>query len=209
MRKISKQLLWLLPTLGVVGCGSILSPQSQRQVKTYELVDQSLHDDNLPSCIPPKDNAILFVSPTRASVPYETYKMYYTAESYSLNYYAYSQWVVPAGELIHQNIIKKLVLSCSFKNVVTSTAIANANYRLVTNLVTIRQEINSANNTANAHIIMSTELIDLETNKIVSTFVFDEKQPTDVSPAGYVEGVSKLITKYDNQLVDWLQQNAK
>lgn len=209
MKKFSKQLVWLIATLGMVGCGSILSPQSQRQIKTYEIVDNSLHDDNIPSCIPPKDNAILYVSPVRASVPYETYKMYYTAESYSLNNYAYSQWIVPAGELIHQNIIKKLVLSCSFKNVVTSTAIANANYRLVTNLVSIRQEINPANNTANAHVILSTELIDLEKNTIVATFVFDEKQPTDVGPTGYVTGVSQLITKYDDQLVNWLQQNAK
>lgn len=209
MKKYKNTLLWLIAGFGLASCGSILAPQSQRPINTYQIVDLSAHNNDAQNCQTTQNNSILFVSPTRAFLPYDTYKMYYTSEKYQLNTYGYSQWVVSPTELINQDIMKRLAVSCTFKGVVTSNAIADANYRLVTNLVTLRHEVNTAQNTANAHMVMMTEVIDLRNNKVVSSFIFDQKQPTDVSPAGYVDGVSKLVTKYDDQLVDWLKQTVK
>lgn len=209
MRKYKNALVWLIGGFGLIGCGSILAPREQHPISNYEIVDTSLSDNNIPSCVPPKENAILYVSSTRALLPYDTFKMYYTSDKYQLNSYGYSQWAVSANELINQNILKKLVTSCIFKNVVTTSVVVNANYRLVTNLTMIRHEINQKNNTANAHLIIYSELISLSKNEIVASFVFDKLQATDITPNSYVDGVSKLVTAYDAQLVDWLQANTK
>lgn len=209
MRKYKNALVLLIGGFGLIGCGSILAPREQHPISNYEIVDASLSDNNIQGCVSPKENSILYVSSTRASLPYDTFKMYYMADKYQLNTYGYSQWVVSANELINQNILKKLTVSCIFKNVVTTGVVANANYRLVTNLVMLRHEVNQQNNTANAHLIISSELISLAKNEIVASFVFDKLQATDITPSSYVDGVSKLVTAYDAQLVDWLQANTK
>jgi ABC-type uncharacterized transport system auxiliary subunit len=209
MRKYKNALVWIIGGFGLIGCSSILAPREQHAISNYEIVDTSLSDNNIPSCVLPKENSILYVSSTRASLPYDTFKMYYMADKYQLNTYGYSQWVVSANDLINQNILKKLFTSCTFKNVVTSNVVVNANYRLVTNLVMLRHEINQQNNTANAHLIIFSELINLSKNEVVASFVFDKLQATDITPGSYVDGVSKLVTVYDAQLVDWLQTNTK
>lgn len=202
-----KNLVWLFATLGLASCGSILSPQTQRATTSYQIIDSSL-TTTATSCSQYKIDGTLFLSPTRASVPYDSYKMFYSSDVYQLSQYGYSQWIVPPAELINQNIMKKVTASCTFKSIVLSSAVASANYHLMTYVVTLRQEIDPTTNTAKAHLVLGAELADLKQNKMLGVFMFDKSIPTDNSPRGFVEGTSKLMTDYNNQLVDWLQQQV-
>lgn len=202
-----KNLVWLFATLGLASCGSVLSPQSQRATTSYQIIDSSI---TVPanSCSQYKIGGTLFLSPTRASAPYDSYKMYYSNDVYQLSQYGYSQWIVPPAELINQNIMKKVTASCTFKSIVFSSAVAAANYHLMTYLVTLREEIDPATNTSKAHLVIGSELSDLKQNKMLGVFMFDQTVPTDNTPRGFVEGTSKLMTDYDNQVVDWLQKQV-
>lgn len=205
---MKKNLLLVGIVVFLTSCGSILGPQSQRPVVNYEIVDNSIIESQLPSCNPSLENKVLFVSPTRAALPYDTYKMYYSDKEYQLNSYNYSQWAIAAPELINQNLMKRLVLSCSFKDVVLSTTITNANYRLVTNLVTLRHEINKSKDTGVAHLVVASELIDLKKNRLIGNFIYDKSVPTDMSVTDYVKATSYLVSDFDAQMLNWIQQNT-
>jgi ABC-type uncharacterized transport system auxiliary subunit len=57
-------------------------------------------------------------------------------------------------------------------------------------------------------MVIASELIDLENNKVISSSIFNQRVPSAVGPAGLVDGVNQLTNKYDAELIVWLQQNT-
>lgn len=207
MRKLINKLIMLTPVLFVSGCG-LLSPVQQRPVASYEIMDRTVNASGV-NCANPHSNNLIYISPMRAYPPYDLNKMYYNVESsYQIKSFGYSQWVASPTELISQELSKKIATSCVFKNIATSHALANARYRLLTFLIVMRQEMDSNNQNAVARLIVGAELIDLDSNKVIASKIFDGKAPTDVGPDGYVKGINKLTEQFDQQIVDWLRQQT-
>jgi len=208
MRKLINKLIVLVPVLFVAGCG-LLSPVQQRPVANYEIMDRTVVTTTGLNCVNPHNNWLIYISPMRAFPPYDLNKMYYNVESsYQINTFGYSQWVTPPTELMSQELAKKVVTSCVFKNIATSHALANARYRLLTFLIVMRQEMDSNNQNATARLIIGAELVDLDSNKFIASKIFDARTPTAVGPDGYVKGINKLTEQFDQQIVDWLRQQT-
>ena len=192
--------------LFLVACS--FGPVKQRPTISYMIYDTST-SESVPLCNNTyHSQKVIYISPMRTNVPYDTTKMFYSSNTYELNTYSYSQWAALPSDLLTQATTKKMLMACSFKNIATSLAIADANYRLVSMLISLRQDVNQDDNTASVHMVIVSELIDLENNKVISSSVFNQRVPSAVGPVGLVEGVNKLTSKYDAELIAWLQQNT-
>jgi ABC-type uncharacterized transport system auxiliary subunit len=193
MRKLINKLIVLVPVLFVAGCG-LLSPVQQRSVANYEIMDRTVNARGV-NCTNPHSDNLIYISPMRAYPPYDLNKMYYNVESsYQINTFGYSQWVASPTELMSQELSKKVATSCVFKNLATSHALA--------------QEMDSNNQNAAARLIVGAELVDLDSNKVIASKIFDARTPTAVGPDGYVKGINKLTEQFDQQVVDWLRQQT-
>lgn len=201
-----KKLLLAIGVLSLAACS--LGPVKQRPTTSYMIYDAS-NSESVPMCNNTfHSQKILFISPMRTNVPYDSTKMFYSSSTYELNTYSYSQWAALPNDLLTQSMTRNILMSCSFKNIATSLAIADANYRLVSMIVSMRQDIDESSNTATVHLVIASELIDLETNKVISSNVFNRRVPTAIGPAGLVDGVNQLTAKYNAELIVWLQQNT-
>lgn len=206
MKNIKLKLLMVASVLSLVACS--FGPVKQRPTISYMIYDTST-SESVPLCNNTyHSQKVIYISPMRTNVPYDTTKMFYSSNTYELNTYSYSQWAALPSDLLTQATTKKMLMACSFKNIATSLAIADANYRLVSMLISLRQDVNQDDNTASVHMVIVSELIDLETNKVISSSVFNQRVPSAVGPVGLVEGVNKLTSKYDAELIAWLQQNT-
>ena len=206
MKNIKLKLLMVASVLFLVACS--FGPVKQRPTISYMIYDTST-SESVPLCNNTyHSQKVIYISPMRTNVPYDTTKMFYSSNTYELNTYSYSQWAALPSDLLTQATTKKMLMACSFKNIATSLAIADANYRLVSMLISLRQDVNQDDNTASVHMVIVSELIDLENNKVISSSVFNQRVPSAVGPVGLVEGVNKLTSKYDAELIAWLQQNT-
>lgn len=200
----------LFMALGIVGCGSILGPVQQREVINYQITDPDFLA-NLPQasnvCANPPNKNVLFVSLMRANAPYNSTKMYYSNVKYELDKYGYSQWAALPTDMLTQAINNKIVLSCNYKNVVTTNALANANYSLITQLIVLRHDINQDNKSSVVRLVIYAQLIDLDRNTVKSSKVFELHADAPAGPAGFTDGINQLVNKFDNQLIDWLKVN--
>ena len=192
-------------SFGLLSCGSVFGPVEQRKVVAYELTDVTI--SAVPTCPKTVRNDVIFISPMRANVPYDSAKMYYAKSPFELNTFGYSQWVANPSDMLTQMITKKIVTSCSFGGIATGNALANADYRLVTQLVTLRQDLTSAN-TASVKLVIYVQLVNLEHNKVVAYKIFDEHSPSAVGPEAMVLATNKLVTQFDTEMLEWLQQQT-
>ncbi len=203
VRKYLKLTLGAL-ILSLTGCGSVFGPVSQREIVSYEITDSSI---GMPENCPVKTKQdILYVSPMRANAPYDTTKMFYAEKEYQLNTYSYSQWAAIPTDMLSQTIEKKLVTSCLYKNIVRNNVLADANYRLITQLIALRQNVNSQDSATN-QLIIFVQLMDLDSNKVVASKIFNEQNTSAVGPQAMVVGVNQLTSKFDSDLVEWLRKN--
>lgn len=208
LRKIIKT-SGLLLSLTLGGCGSILGPVEQRHTIDYEITDPSFISElskiDSGGCTSSNRNDIIYIATMHANAPYNSTKMFYSNAKYELEKYSYSQWAALPTDMLTQTMVKKIVLSCDFKNVVTNNAIANANYSLVTQLVILRQDINPDGKTSIAMMVIYAQLIDLDRNMVKASRVFELHSNTDAGPVGFTNSINSMMTQFDNQLVTWLQ----
>jgi len=206
MKNIKLKLLMLTSVVSLVACS--FGPVKQRPTVSYMIYDTAT-TESVPVCNNTyHSKKVIYISPMRTNVPYDTTKMFYSSSKYELNTYSYSQWAALPSDLLTQAVTKKILMTCSFRNIATSLAIADANYRLVSMLVSLRQDVNQDDNTASVHMVIASELIDLDNNKVISSSIFNQRVPSSVGPAGLVDGVNKLTNNYDAELIAWLQQNT-
>ena len=205
---LNKKFTKLLPfvaILGITGCGSIFSPVSQRPVINYEINDTTVQ--GIIGCSKAQTDDSIYISPMQANTPYDSGKMYYSAKPNELDYFGFSQWVSSPPDMLTQSITKKVLASCIYKGIVTSSALADANYRLVTKLITLRQKVLDKDN-SEVSLVVYAELIDLERNSIVKTKVFVETMPAPTGPQAMADGINQLTVKFDNELITWLRVSS-
>ena len=197
-------------TLSLAACGSIFGPVEQRKVVSFEINDTSV---TLPeaNCQANRDD-ILYVSPMRANAPYDSTKMFYGEKQYELSKYGYSEWAALPTDMLTQSINKKLISACIYKNIANSNALADANFRLITQLISLRQNVtldNSGHPTgASNSLIIYGQLINLTNNKVVASKVFEEQLQSKPGPEAMVISINQLLTQFNNELVDWLKQHS-
>lgn len=201
-----KKLLCLIPVVILTACG-ILSPVEQRPVVNYEINDATVAGGKV--CTESASTNVIFVSPMQADLPYNSNKMYYTQKANELDAFGYSQWISAPNLMLTQVMTKKIFKSCVFKGVVTSDALADANYRLVTKLISLRQVVAQDGNSAEVSLVIYAELIDLDRNQVVNSNIFIEKQTGKPGPQVFADSANQLMIKFDDSLVAWLKQNSR
>lgn len=203
-----KPIILLMSVLSLVGCGSILGPQTKRDIKYYQVSDSQTLNKSFSSCSSYLSNTSIYISPIETVPPYNDYRMYYVTSDYTVNSYAYSQWAIPVSNMVSQAIVGKLVSSCTFRSVSSGSTVSADSYRLITSVRMIRHELNEENKTSQAHLIIGNQLYDIRKARIIDTFVFDMSAPTDGTPLGFVKSSSELMSQYDNKLLDWVKSKA-
>ncbi len=205
IKSFTKILLASLISL-LSGCSSLFGPPAQRTIVSYEIADLSWTGNVI--CSKPQSSKILYISPMRANTPYDSLKMYYTDKPYELTSFGYSEWAASPTEMLGQAIIKRTYTSCVFSNVVTSHALADAKYRLITQLINLRQEVSSNGQTAVVKLAIFVQLVDLDKNSVIASRGFVQRGSTAVGPKGMVSGVNQLLVKLDDELIEWLHKNV-
>lgn len=200
-----KKLFYVIPVLMLTACG-ILSPVQQRPVVNYEINDATVVGGM--TCGESAARNVIFISPMQADLPYNSTKMYYTQKANELDAFGYGQWVSSPNQMLTQVITKKIFKSCIYKGVVTSDALADANYRLVSKLITLRQHVAADGNSAEVSLVIYVELIDLERNQMVNSNIFIEKEASQPGTQAFANSANHLMVKFDNDLVSWLKQNS-
>lgn len=203
-----KQIIILSSILGLVGCGSILGPQTKRATQTYQLNDGRDLNQKMDVCKNYTHNSVLYVSAPDVVLPYSDYKMYYSTESYLINSYAYSQWAIPVSGMVHQNMMQSITNACLFKGVSSNSSIVTANYRLISSVRIIRHEMNTNKDSYKAHLLIFNELINVKDNELMGSFLYDDTKQTDGTPIGFVKSSSDLLSDYDAKLVDWVAKTV-
>jgi ABC-type uncharacterized transport system auxiliary subunit len=187
-------------------CSSLFGPPTQRPTVSYEIADLTWGGNS--SCARAQNSQILYISPMRSNSLYDSLKMYYTNQPYELNSFGYSEWAALPTEMLIQAIMKRTYTACIFSNVVTSNALADAKYRLITQLVNLRQEINDNQTDAVVKLTIFAQLVDLNKNSVIASKAFIQQGHTAVGPVGMVTGVNQLLVKLDDELILWLRKNA-
>lgn len=202
--KISMFLIVLM-SFSLSGCGTILAPVNSRDITYYELTNVDL--PNLANCTGKQSDKILFIAPVQVGPPFDSNKMYYSKKQFELSTFSYSQWATVPSDMIIELIYQRLMTNCIYKEIVTSEALANADYNLITRVISMRQDI--VGKKATVKLVISAQLINLSDSKVISSTTFDQSIPSKVGPRYMVTNMNTLINQFNQQLVVWLRANLK
>ncbi len=113
--------------------------------------DSNLNHNNIP-----ENKLVLQLMPIKANAPYDTVRMYYSKSKYELDNYLYNEWVTPPQNMLTQLVLQELLNSCIYGNVINSSFLVNADYRLSIQILELKhivmQDLDTKNsNTQNAN----------------------------------------------------------
>lgn len=202
----------ILTALFCSGC-SIFQSVTPTQLRHYQL--NPIENDNFAVCEATDSKAVLQVSSVKADNPYDTNKMFYSKSQYQLTSYNYTQWVGDLGTMLTQEIQERLLQSCLYSNVVNADFMTNAQYRLNTQLLELKQimpdNLNSLTwsqqnkNIARIHLVVVAQLVDNSSNKVVKSKSFVEDLNVTPDAHGYVMGSNAVVKMFLDDLATWLK----
>ena len=188
--------------LFISSCGT-LDPVANIPIRKFELNSSS--DINIQNTCNNNNQIALQIMPVRVNSPYDSTKMFYSKSQYELANYSYNQWITLPQNMFTQLIEHKIMSSCLYSNVLGSGFLAPANYRLSTQLIELKQTINSKPSTIS--LIMNVQLINNVQNKVIKSKIFVEKTDNKDSPEGFVGGANEVTHQFLENLVQWLKED--
>jgi ABC-type uncharacterized transport system auxiliary subunit len=190
----------IIISFNIVSCGKLLSPVPNVPIKEYQLSVNTANDNQ---CAANANAPILQVSSVGVFAPYNNRNMYYSESQYQLNKYTLNQWSTDMGTMLTQLIQQKLLNSCIYSNVVSNSVFASAKYRLVVQLIDLKQLI--AGNSSQMHLDVLVQLIDNNSNVVISSKEFVITTDTTPNSQGYIAGANDVIASFLDQLTKYLQ----
>lgn len=180
------------------GC-SVFMPVTIPQVQTYQI--SVLHGESA-ECKRNPNAADIQITRMKADEPYDLTSMFYSKAEYQLSNYSRNEWVAAPSIMITKALQEKLLQSCHYSNVVSADFMTSARYRLNSQLIELKQNINGIAATMNLAILV--QLVNNSTNQVVKSKTFIEKVSVGANPYGYVIGTNQAVEEFLNDVVSWL-----
>lgn len=197
----SKNVLMSLLVLFCVACSPI-KPVATEPMASYALNGVSTKKFT----VMPLDKTIL-VSNTVASPGYQSVQMIYIEKPYHLEHFTLNRWVAPPSELLQSALVQSLRNTNHFHAVVTVPFSGVADYRLESQLLKFQQDFIQI--PSQIELIFETQLIDNETNKVIASKEFSDKEKTTSDdPYGGVIAANLATSKIMSQISAFVVQNA-
>lgn len=194
-----KKLALVILFFAVLSACSVFLPVTIPEIQTYQI--STMHGKS-EEC---KNNPILpaiQITKMKADEPYDGTGMFYSLSTYQLSKYARNRWVASPNGMITKAMQEKLLQSCNYSNVVSADFMTSAKYRLNSQLIELKQNINGQN--AEFSLIVLVQLVNNSSNTVVKSKTFIEKIAVAANPYGYVIGTNATVDKFLNDLVAWL-----
>ena len=197
-----KQILLILFFSALMfGCG--LSPVSTPEIQTYTLLTVP---NNIPLSLQQKQT--ILISAMVAAPGYSHPNMIYMDKPFELSSFAKHEWVSPPAEMVTPLLIETLRKTGRFHAVVSPPFTGDTEFRLDTQLVTLRQEFLSKPSIV--RIAIQAELIDDASNKVIASHLFQTVTPTSKNtPYGGVIAANQGLQTLLGQLADFVVQASR
>lgn len=197
MKKITLAIIFTF----LISC-TTFNPVSLPNIQYYQLgaiddikvAQNCKSDNNLPS---------IQITTMKSYTPYNTKNMIYSSDTYELSEYQLNKWVATPEQMLTTYIQQNLYLSCQYSQVVNSDFFTINKYRLVTQLLKLKQTI--SNNQGEVSLMIFAQLINNETNQVINSRVFNEKGVGEANPNSYVIIANKLVHNFIEELKPWLK----
>jgi len=193
MRGVGKQLVALLMTGLLTGGCSVLPEAEPVAIDQYLL---EYHPGPQAINGPGKQAPVLIVTTPVAYGGYDSSRIAYMREAYSLRYYSRSQWADNPARMLAPQIADALQATGKFQALYAAPGAIAADYRLDTDLVRLHQDFTIQPSVV--RVTLHANLIDLQTHRVVATEQFDvvETAATDDAYGGVVaanKAVNRLL----------------
>lgn len=184
---------------------SVFTPVQLPEVHTYQI--SGIDDPSVNSCSNSLKPSILQVSLMKTDAPYDSNQMFYSRGAFELNAYSYHKWISSPNIMLSQAMQERLLAACIYTNVVNSEFMTIAQYRLATQLLELKQVMESStlSKTSTVHFVVIAQLIDNHTNQVIKSKTFVEDASVASDPSGYVAGTNQVTKAFLDDLVAWLK----
>lgn len=194
---MKKMIFWLLGILIMSSCSPVKVPlTNEYQLKAYS---QKVWGKG------PHATSILVTEPV-AVAGYETEKMLYIKETFSLKSFANNAWVASPATMLYPLIIESLQASGRFGVVANTLYTEPVEYRLDTQLLKLQQ--NFQHKPSTLELSVKIVLTDVKEQKILVSRIFSESIPcTQDTPLGGVIAANRATEALTARITRFVVQN--
>jgi ABC-type uncharacterized transport system auxiliary subunit len=119
-----KKGLVLIGFVFILGCGGVLSPVKQQEIKYYTLDPINVHR-SLSRC-----KELLLITKPNISRELQSHEMFYIKRDYELESFALSKWSTPPSDLFRKLLVYSFRKSLAFKDVIDNSYGVNPTIKL-------------------------------------------------------------------------------
>jgi cholesterol transport system auxiliary component len=190
----------LFIALTINGCS--LTPVS-KQPKTNRIIHA---DFGKQSSSKAQTKLVLLVQRPQANVGYQSQAMMYMPTKHVLATYSNNQWAVPPDSMLQNIIISEIEASNYFKDVIPQAGIAHYDYKLVTQLIALRQEFWTS--PSRVRMVFDASLVEPGSNQLIVSrrFNITENAPGNDPDSG-AKAANKAAIKLSKR-VSWLIRHS-
>lgn len=188
---------------------SLLIPACLGPVKTPTIAKYTLTAYSNPKTVTRPRHSTLLVTTPIASPDYQSKQMLYTEGNlYQLRAFAKNQWIAPPALLLEPLIVQSLRDTGYFRAVIASPHVALTDWRLDTQLLTLRQDFFPAS--SQICLILQAQIVNSRTSKVIAQrrFVAIVNAPQR-SPEGGVTAANQATQQVLQQLASFVVNSVR
>ena len=191
----------LTALLLLAGCAGLHAPATEN-INLYLLDAQSSI-----KAAPVQGNLAIAVSTPRAQPGYDTPRFAYVQRPHELNYYAVNRWADSPAHMLAPLLVRALEHSGGFRAVVQAPGPVPADIRLDTELIRLQQDFET--HPSRVEITLRAQLIDLRSNRVLATRVFDANTTAAEENAyGGVIAANLAVQKILDQVTEFCMRES-
>jgi len=148
------------------------------------------------------DMPVLIVTAPRAHGGYDTHRIAYMKQEFSLRYYTRSRWADTPARMLAPLTADAMQATGQFQALYTAPGSIAADYRLDTELIRFHQDFTRQPSVL--HITMRAKLVDLRGSRVVATQQFDIVEPAATGDSyGGVVAANKAVSLLLDELAQF------
>lgn len=185
----------------LAGCTGLHAPAAEN-INLYVLDAQASI-----KAAPVKHNLVIAVSTPRAQPGYDTPQIAYVQQPHELNYYAINRWADTPAHMLAPLLVQALEHSGGFRAVVQAPGPVPADFRLDSELIRLQQDFES--HPSRVQITLRAQLIDMHSNRVLATRVFDEtaNAPSENAYGGVI-AANQAVQKMLDQIAEFCMHES-
>jgi len=194
-----KKLMMIVGMMSLFACSPVKTPlTNQFQLKAYS---QKVWSKGA------RSHSILVTEP-QVVAGYETEKMLYVNETFSLKSFANNAWIAPPAQMLYPLLIESLQASHVFRVVANTLYAEPVGYRLDTQLLKLQQ--NFMHKPSTLELSVKAVLTDVKQQKIIASKIITYRIPcTKDTPVGGVIAANQATESLTNAITGFVLHNMR